>query len=463
MNYIVLYNESKYILKYENADISIGNIQENILKTCSLMIYNIENTELILKNGKSLILGSNESVFQEKLENVIKNNFSETILENDDYLLQIDKFIVYDRKRDEHGNVIKNNIIIDNYNKWFQENENQKYLSYSSVNKNDDVPLYQNNSIISLFSNIFETSLSNDSQYINNLFMNYVNVNSETTNNIINHNDLSHNDISPNNNVETINNIIPINIIEPNNNINNNTEYNINNDEFGNMVNIFDTYINNSETEQITNNLRNGLLYGYFNNLYNNVSTNNNTTANNTTNNDKINDNIEDNENSSTIDNSSTADNNTINNEDDIRYVNEFITENNINSFIENAPIFNIFRQLSANIEIDEANIIESNDEYLTFNIPISIYNNGYQSNFEDVIVSLTEDQFSELNCYEYNEENEGNECNICIECFNKEDIIVKLNCKHEFHKNCIKKWLCDNSTKCPVCRVEVAKGKANL
>ena len=60
-------------------------------------------------------------------------------------------------------------------------------------------------------------------------------------------------------------------------------------------------------------------------------------------------------------------------------------------------------------------------------------------------------------------EENNEKDCNICIECFNKGNNIIKLNCSHEFHKDCIKKWLCDNSTKCPVCRVEVAKGKANL
>ena len=115
------------------------------------------------------------------------------------------------------------------------------------------------------------------------------------------------------------------------------------------------------------------------------------------------------------------------------------------------------------NIEIDEPIIVNSNDEYITFNVPISIYNNNPQHNFEDVVVSLTDDEFNELTCYECNEENNEKDCNICIECFNKGNSIVKLNCNHEFHKDCIKKWLCDNSTKCPVCRVEVAKGKANL
>jgi hypothetical protein len=170
----LIYNENKYILKIEKDDISIGTIQEKILKTCSLMIYNIENTEFFLKNGKSFILGSEQCIFKEILSNFIKNNIDEiTPLTNNDetinYLEKIDKFIVYDRKRDEKGNVIKNNIIIDNYNSWFEENENLKYLNQSSVYNQ---PIHQNNNIISLFSNIFENSIlnyENDNDYINNL------------------------------------------------------------------------------------------------------------------------------------------------------------------------------------------------------------------------------------------------------------------------------------------------------
>jgi hypothetical protein len=106
------------------------------------------------------------------------------------------------------------------------------------------------------------------------------------------------------------------------------------------------------------------------------------------------------------------------------------------------APIFNIFRNMSSNIEIDEPIMINSNDDYITFNVPISIYNNNTENNFKDVVVSLTEDEFNSLTCYECNHEENTNDCNICIECFNKGDNIIKLNCKHEFHKDCIKKFL---------------------
>ena len=438
----IIYNESKYILKIEKDDTCIGNIQEKILKTCSLMIYNIENTELILKNGKTFILGSEQCIFKEIFEDIIKNNIDEK--EFEDYLGHIDKFIVYDRKRDENGNVIKNNIIIDNYNIWF--NENQKYINYSS--SSSFIP-QNNNNIISLFSNIFESSLSNynqninldDNQHINNLFRNYINTQSNNVNTNVQEDENTTQ--ADNNTTQTDNNIQP----ETNN---------INIEEFGNMVNIFDTYINNSEREQRRNNIRNNILYNHFSNNFNNIYVNTNINTNNS-NETKSNEEHSNNEEETKNNEQTTIETNN----DDIEYVNQFITENNINSFIENSPIFNMFRNISANIEIDSPEIINSNDEYLTFNIPISIYNT--QHNFEDVIVSLTEEQFNELTCYECTDENIEKECNICIECFNKDDSIVKLNCNHEFHKTCIKKWLCANSTKCPVCRVEVAKGKPNL
>jgi hypothetical protein len=453
----ILYNENKYILKIEKDDICIGSIQESILKTCSLMIYNIENTEFFLKNGKSFILGSEQCIFKEILTNFIKNNIDEaTFLKNNDetinYLEQIDKFIVYDRKRDEKGNVIKNNIIIDNYNTWFQENENQKYLNQSqSYNTNN--PTYQNNNIISLFSNIFENSLlnhQNDNEYINNLFRNYVNVSNvqeQTTSSESQQTTSNEEEEEENDNIQPINTTTnEVQYSENQEPIINDSP--INNNEFSNMVNIFDTYINNSVREQYINNNRNSILYNYFNNMYSTVN-NRNTNGNN-------NETQEEN-NGETPENNDEDEYNQLNND-----VNEFITENNINTFIQNAPIFNLIRNMSNNIEIEDPIIINSNDDFVTFNVPIAIYNNS-QHNFEDVVVSLTDDEFSSLTCYECNEENNEKDCNICIECFNKGNSIVKLNCNHEFHKDCIKKWLCDNSTKCPVCRVEVAKGKANL
>lgn len=40
--------------------------------------------------------------------------------------------------------------------------------------------------------------------------------------------------------------------------------------------------------------------------------------------------------------------------------------------------------------------------------------------------------------------------CSICID--NEDDDIVRLNCGHKFHRDCITPWLIENQT-CPICR----------
>jgi hypothetical protein len=50
----------------------------------------------------------------------------------------------------------------------------------------------------------------------------------------------------------------------------------------------------------------------------------------------------------------------------------------------------------------------------------------------------------------------EKNKCPICIEEYKENEITLVLPCKHYFHKDCIKDWLCKFSKKCPVCRDDV-------
>ena len=48
----------------------------------------------------------------------------------------------------------------------------------------------------------------------------------------------------------------------------------------------------------------------------------------------------------------------------------------------------------------------------------------------------------------------ENNLCSICLEEYKKEDFIIKLNCNHLFHKNCIDNAIKINDlTNCPYCR----------
>lgn len=43
--------------------------------------------------------------------------------------------------------------------------------------------------------------------------------------------------------------------------------------------------------------------------------------------------------------------------------------------------------------------------------------------------------------------------CSICLEGYDENSIIRKLNCSHIFHKDCIDPWLLKESYKCPICR----------
>jgi hypothetical protein len=43
--------------------------------------------------------------------------------------------------------------------------------------------------------------------------------------------------------------------------------------------------------------------------------------------------------------------------------------------------------------------------------------------------------------------------CSICLEGYEQDSIIRKLNCSHIFHKDCIDPWLLKESYKCPICR----------
>lgn len=46
--------------------------------------------------------------------------------------------------------------------------------------------------------------------------------------------------------------------------------------------------------------------------------------------------------------------------------------------------------------------------------------------------------------------------CAICTEKFKQNSINVILDCKHNFHTNCLKKWVTEESATCPICKQEI-------
>ena len=77
----LIYNEFKKEIELD-ISLKIGNVQEQILQYCSLMIYNIEYSEIII-NDKSYILGDDNCKFDMPIEHILNEQY-------------IDKIIIYD-------------------------------------------------------------------------------------------------------------------------------------------------------------------------------------------------------------------------------------------------------------------------------------------------------------------------------------------------------------------------------
>jgi len=57
---------------------------------------------------------------------------------------------------------------------------------------------------------------------------------------------------------------------------------------------------------------------------------------------------------------------------------------------------------------------------------------------------------------YKLNEDlEESDNCSICLENYNKDNIINVLKCGHKYHKDCIDDWINDNNN-CPLCRLSL-------
>ena len=180
--------------------------------------------------------------------------------------------------------------------------------------------------------------------------------------------------------------------------------------------------------------------------------------------------------------------NNNLNNLNDL---NNFF--NNINNNIQNRintlnnPLNNpLNNQLNNPLNNPSNNLINNpfnniiNNQTIQY-YPIINYNQFYQNvsnslnqqyNQEDVIIALTDDEFKTIECIEFKDINHelNEQCNICLECFENDQLtpetdcenenkFLKLKCEHIFHYECIENWLKKHSNKCPVCRIEIAKG----
>jgi len=124
-----------------------------------------------------------------------------------------------------------------------------------------------------------------------------------------------------------------------------------------------------------------------------------------------------------------------------------------INDVDEINPLDN---QLNNNIVQIFTNII-NNMNFPQNNIP---QNNIPQNN--DVIMTLNDEDYENLTVKKYNS-TETNECTICMCDMEIDDEYYQLNCNHFFHRDCLDELLTNHDYKCPVCREEIGRSKANI
>jgi E3 ubiquitin-protein ligase RNF115/126 len=478
-----------------------GILQENLLNYCSLMIYNIENTEIVLKkNGdniskspvkdnideirreehdsdsiESYILGSDELDFNDTLEKITNN-----------YIIV--KIIIHDRKRDKDGNVIKNNYIIDRYNKWYQINEDENYINnINNSNMNRHILRFPLTTLLTSILNVPINELIPQNNTPSperdcseaDLEEAVESNNSQPLENSV------ENDVGEKKSEE----IIPSEIEELNNEENIMIHSHMTSDSTKSPCEkILNECDNQSSSEQVLNELVESIKETEDDEDASikeieddeDIQETDNDEENNTENINNIN----------LVNQNYSRINNLINIFDDYMnmsnnllndsFINRLETDinsmNNIFIYSEQSPILveNIPNLTSSYDQPIFGTTRQSETQYqprirsLYYNINNDIHLGSFMNYYipnnqiplqEDVKIVLNDTQFDNLETIKYEDLNKEHECLICLDKFNESDNIKKITCNHIFHNNCIKSWLCEESNKCPVCRIEVDKG----
>lgn len=123
----------------------------------------------------------------------------------------------------------------------------------------------------------------------------------------------------------------------------------------------------------------------------------------------------------------------------------------------------NIVRKHIINYEINLHAILRPIQNI--FNNLLYIQNQNVDLNVEDVKLIVPLDKLAELPIVSYGNINNSlnNSCSFCSEEFTTDTLVRIVKCKHLFHPECIDKWLCEYSYKCPNCREPAGYYKANI
>ena len=108
-------------------------------------------------------------------------------------------------------------------------------------------------------------------------------------------------------------------------------------------------------------------------------------------------------------------------------------------------------RRYEAEMRRYEAEIQREAEIQIHFNF--AIYENEFiLNNIEETKITLSDIEFDKLNKRKYNCKY-NTTCTICFDDFKLNEEIIQLECNHNYHIECIKEWLCNNSNKCPLCK----------
>ncbi len=476
----LMYNEYKFDFQFKRKE-KIGKIQEDILSKVSLMIYNIEYTKVFFDDGNEYIMGDEKMLFLDKWE-----NFEE---KEEMKMKKIEKIVVYDRKRDENGNVIKDNKVIEQFNRYIQCEETERYIE--NMNRMIHQPSFIPPAIPLQHSNItfhqgsFARSLMSDllrPEFLRS-FQNTIFTQREP---IINHTqqqEVGEESLEQEVGEESLEQEVGEESLEQEEGESQiqegeeseqqkeelfearteEEESNIDNiiqNELSSLVNVVNEYVERTRNRSQVRVRMSGFLNQ--NSIIGNFESNLINEMNNPFLNISINMMEEESK------------------EEEMKEEEEVKEEEEEDEEVEEErrPVYSanniLFGQPRiVRLPLDNTSILQNHTNLdVLENLMTSLFGAGHfeigdgqGGIYDDVKICLDEKDFeTELEHFEYknkeNEEEENKECIICTDTFKEGDLVSKTRCGHIFHDDCLKPWLLNQSVKCPVCRTEVAKGK---
>lgn len=120
------------------------------------------------------------------------------------------------------------------------------------------------------------------------------------------------------------------------------------------------------------------------------------------------------------------------------------------NIYLFEVTLRNLINSLCISYDASDNNIINDYSIYNDFN-EYELYQNEIESK------TVKKDKFDKFKKVTFDKEknillSNDDKCSICCEVYKNNDKLIQLDCKHCFHEKCIKKWLLEESNKCPLC-----------